>query len=77
MSRLTDFFRRLGRGSRRSQTSSWDSTDDAPGPGAWLSIGGVSIGLGGNQPDRDHDGIPDSQGSDSGDSDGGDSGGDD
>ena len=77
MSRVGDFFGRLGRASRRSQTSGRDGTDDTPGPVARLSIGAVSIGLGGNEPDRDHDGIPDSQEADSGDSDGGDSGGDD
>jgi hypothetical protein len=86
MSRLTDFFRRIGRGSRRSGTPGPDDgSDDSPGPGTWLSIGGVSIGFGGGERDRDHDGIPDrddhdSDGADdgdSGDSDGGDSGGDD
>ena len=71
---LNDLFHRFGRASRRSH----DFGDD-PEPGSWLSVGGVSIGLG-SEPDRDHDGIPDSRdsdsgGSDSGDSDGGDSDG--
>jgi hypothetical protein len=75
MGRLSDLFRRIGRPARESSVDG-----DEPEPGSWLSIGGVSIGPGGNQSDRDHDGIPDSQDSDSGDSgdsDGGDSGGDD
>lgn len=46
-------------------------------PGSWLSIGGVSIGLGGDDPDRDHDGIDDRDDGDAGDSGDGDSGGDD
>ena len=77
MSRLLDLLRRIGRASRASSES-----DDDPdlGPGGSVSIGGLSIGLGGHEPDRDHDGIPDRDDSDSADSgepDSGDSGGDD